>query len=91
MSLVAFVVFSLGQCWWLSWSIGISREISADPVYSVISLSPDTLEGRNAYIRNCVIGFSVLGIAWSFVGLALQVHALCSRACDRNLDARRGR
>jgi serine/threonine protein kinase len=91
MSLIAFVVFSLGQCWWLSWSIGISREISADPVYAVISLSPDTLEGRNAYIRNSVIGFSVLGIAWSLVGLVLQVHALCSQAPGQNLVARRSR
>ena len=91
MSLIAFVVFSLAQCWWLYWSIVISREISADPVYSFISLSPDTLEGRNAYIRNCVIGFNVLGIAWSFVGLALQVHGLCSRVADQNLDAPRGR
>lgn len=91
MSLIMFLVFSLAQCWWLYWSIGISREISADPVYSVISLSPDTLEGRNAYIRNCVIGFSVLGIAWAFVGLVLQVHALCSQAADQNFPARRAR
>ena len=90
MSLVAFLALCLTQCWWLSWSIGISREISADPVYSVTSLSLDTLEGRNVYIRNCVIGFNVLGIAWFFVGLVLQVHALCSRAADRNPDAWRG-
>ena len=90
MSLVAFLALCLTQCWWLSWSIGISREISADPVYSVTSLSLDTLKGRNVYIRNCVIGFNVLGIAWFFVGLVLQVHALCRRAADRNPDAWRG-
>ncbi len=90
-SLIAFIVFSLAQCWWLYWSIVISREISAEPVYSFTSLSPDTLEGRNAYIRNCIIGFNVLGIAWSFVGLALQVHALVSRAADQHFDVRRRR
>ncbi len=90
MSLIVFVVFSLAQGWWLSWAIGISRAISADPLYSVTSLSPDNLEGRNAFIRNCVIGFNVLGIVWAFVGLVLQVHALCSRPADQNL-LRRGR
>ena len=91
MSLIMLPLFSLAQCWWLYWSIAISREISADPLYSFTSLSPGTLEGRNAYIRNCVIGFNVLGLAWSFVGLVLQVHALCSRSADQNFHARRAR
>ena len=91
MSLVAFAVFSLAQCWWLYWSIVISRDISATPIFSFSSMSPETLEGRNAYIRNCVIGFNVLGVTWALVGLALQVHALCSRYADQSPFARRGR
>jgi hypothetical protein len=88
MSLVAFLVFSLTQCWWLYWSIVISRDISAGPLYSFVSFSPYTVEGRNAFVRLCVIGYNVLGIAWALIGLALQVHALHSRRANRNLDAR---
>jgi serine/threonine protein kinase len=91
MSLVAFVLFSVGMCWSLYWGIAISREISDVPVYSFQSFITDTVDGRSAFIRNCVVGYALLGMTWAFVGLVLQVHALCSRAADHQLDARRGR
>jgi eukaryotic-like serine/threonine-protein kinase len=91
MSLVAFVLFSVGMCWSLYWGIAISREISDVPVYSFQSFITDTVDGRSAFIRNCVVGYALLGMTWAFVVLVLQVHALCSRAADHQLDARRGR
>ena len=91
MSLIVFVVFSLGYGWSLYWAIAISREISDVPLYSFQSFSPDTVEGRNAFIRNCVIGYALLGMTWSLVGLVLQVHALCSRAADRLAEVDRQR
>jgi hypothetical protein len=91
MSLIAFVGFSIGYGWSLYWAIAISREISDVPLYSFRAVLPDTLDARNAYIRNSVIAHALLGMTWSLVGLVLQVHALFSRAADQNLDARRSR
>lgn len=91
MSLIAFVLFSIGYGWSLFWAIAIGREISDLPVYSFAAAIPDTVDARNGYIRNSVIGYALLGTTWSFVGLALQVHALCSRAADQNLEAQRSR
>jgi hypothetical protein len=90
-SLIAFGLIGLTSWWSLYWSIAISREISAVPVASFRVLRPDTFDGRNAYVRNCVIGYALLSVIWYSVGLVLQVHALCSRAADQNLDARRSR
>jgi Protein kinase domain len=91
MSLVAFVLLSVGCGWSLYGAIAISRAISDVPVYSFQSFLPDEVVGRNAFIRNCVIGYALMGMTGTLVGLALQVHALCSRAADQNLDARRAR
>ncbi len=88
MSLVAFVLFSVGCGWSLYWAITISREISDVPVYSFRSFLPDDVVGRNTFIRNCVIGYALLGMTWSLVGLVLQVHALCHRAADQNVGRR---
>lgn len=87
-SLAAFTVFCLANCWSLSLSIAISRDLHSGPLYSFVSFSPGTLEGRNAFIRNCVIGFSVLGVAWSLVGLVLQVQALSRRKSEPLLSPR---
>jgi hypothetical protein len=81
-SLVAFGLFGLVSWWSLYWSIAISCEISAVPVASLLVLRPDTLEGANAYVRNCVIGYALLNVIWFSVGLVLQVHAVRSRAAD---------
>ncbi len=88
-SLVAFMVFCFANCWSLSMSIAISRELDSGPLYSFTSFSPETVVGRNAFIRNSVIGFSVLGVAWSLVGLALQIPALSSRRDEPSHYSRR--
>jgi hypothetical protein len=82
LSLIAFILFSLGQSWSLYWAIAISREISDVSLYSFESFMPDTAAGYSAFVRNCVIGFSVLGVTWAVVGLALQLHAVFSRQTD---------
>ncbi len=82
-SLTAFIVFCLANSWNLAMSIAISRELNAGPLYSFVSFSPSTLADKNAFIRNGVIGHSVLGVAWSLVGLALQVQALGRKKKDR--------
>jgi hypothetical protein len=88
MSLIAFALFTLGQCWALDWAIAISREISILPVYSFQGWQADTPDGRNAFIRNCVIGYALLGLTWAFAGLVLQVHALSARTAARSLHSR---
>jgi eukaryotic-like serine/threonine-protein kinase len=90
-SLIAFGLIGLTSWWSLYWSIAISREISPVPVASFRVLRPDTFDGWNAYVRNCVIGYALLSVIWYSAGFVLQVHALCSRAADQNLDARRSR
>jgi hypothetical protein len=86
-SLVAFALFSIGCGWSLYWAIAISREISDVPLYSFQSFNTGTVEGRSAFIRNCVIGYALQGMTWSLVGLVLQVHAVCRPIADRNRDA----
>jgi eukaryotic-like serine/threonine-protein kinase len=91
MSLVAFVLFSIGYGWSLCVVIAIIREISDVPVYSFQAVIPGTVDAQNAYIRNSVLGYVLMGTTWSLVGLVLQVHALCSRTADQTFDARRSR
>lgn len=82
-SLPAFALFSLGQCWSLYWAIEICREISDVAIYSFQSAVPDSISGRNAFVRNCVIGYALLGTTWAFVGLLLQLRAFYSRSSER--------
>ncbi len=91
MSMIAFVLFSVGFGWSLYSAIAISREITDVPIYSFRSVNTGTVAGKNAFIRNCVIGYALLCMIWSLVGLLFQVHALCSRSTDQTLGARRGR
>jgi serine/threonine protein kinase len=89
MSLVAFILFSIGNGWSLYWAISIGRDLSDVSVFSFQPFLTDTVEGRIAFIRNCVVGYAVSGLTWSLVGLVLQVHALW-RGAAQNLDGRRG-
>jgi serine/threonine protein kinase len=82
-SLIAFGLIGLTSWWGLYWSIVISRELSAVPVASVRVLRPDTFDGSNAYVRNCVIGYALLNVIWYSVGFVLQVHALVSEQPKR--------
>jgi serine/threonine protein kinase len=88
LSLIAFILFSIGQSWSLYWAIAISREISDVSLYSFESFMPDTAAGHRAFVRNCVIGFAVLGVTWAVVGLAIQLHAVISRKADPTLHRR---
>jgi hypothetical protein len=83
MSLIAFILFSVGNGWSLSWAIAISREISDVSVYSFQSFLTNTVDGRIAFIRNCVIGYALSGLTWSLAGVVLQAHALVSRAAEK--------
>jgi hypothetical protein len=81
-SLIAFVLFVVGNSWSLWWAISLSREISNIPLYSFSSFMPSTREGTNAFIRNCVIGSAWLGMTWAIIGLLLQIHALYAKRCS---------
>jgi serine/threonine protein kinase len=91
MSLPAFALFSAGCGWSLYWAIAISREISDVPLYSFQSFNTGTVDGRSAFIRNCVIGYALLGMSWSLIGLVLQMHALVSRAAETLNQKQSGR
>jgi hypothetical protein len=91
MSLIAFAVMAVAMCYWFYWSIVIARELSNVPIYSLSVINPQTPELRNAYIRNCVIGYTWYGVSWAFVGLALQVHALWIQETGQHLDMVRRR
>lgn len=86
MSLIAFVLYSSAGTWALYWAISISRELSDVPLFSFHALNINTLSGQNAFIRNCVIGYALLTLTGSLVGLGLQVHALFSWANNRILN-----
>jgi eukaryotic-like serine/threonine-protein kinase len=83
-SLAAFLCFSSMSLWTLHCAVVISREYSEVSVYSFGSFNVDTPDGRRGYIRNCVIGFALMGMTWSTLGLGLQIHALSSRSAERN-------
>ncbi len=79
-SLIVFSLFSLGECWTLYWAIEICRAISDVPIYSFQAVIPNTIDARNVFVRNCVIGYVLVGMTWALVGLGLHIHALCRPA-----------
>ncbi len=86
MSLIAFVLYGAAGCWALYWAIRISRELSDVPLFSFQAFAVDTLAGKNAFIRNCVIDYVLLALTGCLIGVGLQVHALYSRATRRILN-----
>src|SRR5262249_6309698 len=78
-STVAFLLFCVNQIAFIRSGLAINREISVVPDDGLALHASELLARRSNYIWCCVVIANLHGIVWSFVGLALQLHALFGR------------